>query len=485
VIADEHQETASRRMSDRFNIGLRQSGSTPFVVGWRRAVSAPDEIADARRALGRLLADSRKGAGYSQEALAPLTGYARSTVANVEIGRQSVPRGFWRRCDDELGTAGSLTAQYDELERLLATARSEAAQAAQTDRDERIRRQNALSRSGSEGAAEGMGRRALLAHGVTALSLPALTLDDLRHIAAALDDAHRYMDSTIVEQFRVHLRACASQDGTDGPKSALPTVLGLIGAIEESVRKVKPSIRTDILAIGARCAEFAGWLYRDSGVTELGDYWRDRAMEWAQAAGDPQLQGYVLLKKSQAAWDQRDAVRMLMLARATEDRAWRLPARVRAEAAQQRARGHAMMGDSLDLVRRQLDKAHALLVDDDDSGPERVSPHYRGALLQIQTAMCYQVAGRPEAAAAIYREHLTSDSFSRRDYGYFAALGASASALAREPDEAARLAMKAHRIATATHSVRTANEVVSVVHQLDRWSSRSAVRELRAAVLTY
>jgi predicted nucleic acid-binding Zn ribbon protein len=45
--------------------------------------------------------------------------------------------------------------------------------------------------------------------------------------------------------------------------------------------------------------------------------------------------------------------------------------------------------------------------------------------------------------------------------------------------------MKAHRIATATHSVRTADEVVSVVHQLDQWSSRSAVRELRAAVLTY
>jgi hypothetical protein len=293
------------------------------------------------------------------------------------------------------------------------------------------------------------------------------------------------MDATVVEQFAAQLGACESQDGTDGPKSALPTVLGLIGAIEGSIRKVKPSVRGDLLTVGARCAEFAGWLYRDSGVTELGDYWRDRAMEWAQAAGDSQLQGYVLLKKSQAAWDQRDAVRMLMLARATEDRAWRLPARVRAEAAQQSARGHAMMGDSLELVRRQLDKAHALLIDDDESGPGQVSPHYRGALLQVQTAMCYQVAGRPEAAAAIYREHLTSESFSRRDYGYFASLGASASALANEPDEAARLAMTAHRIATATHSVRTASEVVRVVHQLDRWSSRPAVRELRTAVLSY
>jgi hypothetical protein len=293
------------------------------------------------------------------------------------------------------------------------------------------------------------------------------------------------MDRTIVEHFSRQLEACAGQDGDSGPKSALPTVLGLIGAIERGVRKVKPSVRDELLGVGARCAEFAGWLYRDSGVIELGDYWRDRAMEWAQAAGDPEMQGYVLLKKSQAAWDQRDAVRMLMLARATEDSTWKLPARVRAEAAQQRARGHAMMGDSVDLVRRQLDKAHALLVDDAQSSPALVSPHYRGALLQIQTAMCYQVAGRPQEAASIYREHLTSASFSRRDYGYFASLGASASALANEPDEAARLAMTAHRIATATHSVRTANEVVRVVRQLDRWSARPAIRELRAAVLNY
>ena len=38
-------------------------------------------------------------------------------------------------------------------------------------------------------------------------------------------------------------------------------------------------------------------------MPESAEYWRDRAMEWAQAAGDGPMQGYVLLKKSQAAWD--------------------------------------------------------------------------------------------------------------------------------------------------------------------------------------
>jgi DNA-binding XRE family transcriptional regulator len=45
-------------------------------------------IVEARRALGRQLAALRKAAGYSQHEFAPLTHYARSTSANVEVGRQ-------------------------------------------------------------------------------------------------------------------------------------------------------------------------------------------------------------------------------------------------------------------------------------------------------------------------------------------------------------------------------------------------------------
>lgn len=45
-------------------------------------------VAEARRMLGRRLAELRKAAGYSQHQLAPFTLYTRSTLANVEIGRQ-------------------------------------------------------------------------------------------------------------------------------------------------------------------------------------------------------------------------------------------------------------------------------------------------------------------------------------------------------------------------------------------------------------
>ncbi len=73
--------------------------------GWRRSRGLFRGAAGARAALGRQLAASRRAAGLSQEQLAPLSGYSQSTVANSEIGRQRVPRGFWRRCDDALERA--------------------------------------------------------------------------------------------------------------------------------------------------------------------------------------------------------------------------------------------------------------------------------------------------------------------------------------------------------------------------------------------
>src|SRR6266511_2216137 len=105
-------------MSDISDRNLRQSVTRicPSVNGVS-IVSSSEEVAALRRALGRRLADLRKTAGYSQEALAPLTGYGRSTVANVEIGRQSVPLDFWQRCDDALGADGQLAAMGEDLHR--------------------------------------------------------------------------------------------------------------------------------------------------------------------------------------------------------------------------------------------------------------------------------------------------------------------------------------------------------------------------------
>ncbi|SCL25832.1 Helix-turn-helix domain-containing protein [Micromonospora nigra] len=75
----------------------------------------PQDVAKAWIALGQMLARSRKAAGYTQETYAPRVNYGRSTIANVETGRQRVGRDFWTRSDELLGTGGRLSREYDRI----------------------------------------------------------------------------------------------------------------------------------------------------------------------------------------------------------------------------------------------------------------------------------------------------------------------------------------------------------------------------------
>lgn len=329
-------------------------------------------------------------------------------------------------------------------------------------------------------------RRAFLARVFGTMALPALNLDELKHIAAALEDARRYLDGSVVDYFRRRLTACATDDGDHGPRRTLPVVLGLLAAIEHSARQVRPAVRRELLGVGAESAEFAGWLYRDIGAPDLAAYWRDRASEWAQEAGHFTLQGYVLLRKSQAAWDERDGLRMLTLAQAAQEGPWELPTKVRAEAAQQEARGHAMLGDEPKLMARKLDEARELVTSSaqPDYPDAQLSAHYDLPLLAMQTAICFDEAGQPTRAVELYEAELTPMVFSHRDYGFFRALMASSLAAAGEPDEASAVGLGALTIAKETNSTRTTGELQRVVGRLEPWSARSTVQELRDALLT-
>jgi hypothetical protein len=314
-------------------------------------------------------------------------------------------------------------------------------------------------------------------------TLPILNPDDMQHIVAALENARRYADSTVAGHFRDQLAAYAVSDGVRGPKETLPLVLAIIAAVEHAAREARPAARRDLLAVGARGAEFTGWLYRDSAALRLAGYWHDRAVEWAQMAGETALQGYVLLKKSQTAWDERDARRMLMLAHAARQGPWELPPWVQAEAIQQEARAEAMLGGDISGIEASLDEARNLLTRSQSGTTgdgSRLAAHYGTSLLAIQMAICYNEAGQPARAVEIYDEYLTADGFSRRDYGYFRALESIAVAAAGRPDDAAAIGRESLGIAAATGSVRTVTELSRLAQRLGSWPGRPAVRVFRA-----
>jgi hypothetical protein len=313
-------------------------------------------------------------------------------------------------------------------------------------------------------------------------TLPVVEFDEVHHVAAALGDARRYFDGPVVEFFSRQLGRCKADDGDLGPAKALPLVIGILGAIQEHGEDVRPDIRRDLLAVAADGAEFAGWLYRDLHDPQTAAFWYDRAMEWAQEAHDLALQGYVLMKKSQMAYDTRNALRVVTLAQAAEQGPWELPAKVRAEVLQQEALGLAMIGEPIDAIQRRLDEAHHLLTLPTSDGTHTLGAYFNEGTLLLRSACCYTEAGKPDRAVALFSDVIDGGTLSRRDAGFFGARRATALALSGEPDEAANTALDSVAVARATRSERTMNVVKEVVRALEPWRNRPSARALKDAI---
>lgn len=301
---------------------------------------------------------------------------------------------------------------------------------------------------------------------------------DSRHMAAAMEDPQRYMDVSVVSGLRQQLVDAKRADGRLGAEHALPHVLGVLEVIFLHARDVKSDTRRDLLIVGADGAEFAGWLYRDLREANMAQYWLDRADEWALEAGDMSMQGYILLRRSQMAYEERDGVRTLTLAQAARYGPWNLPSRVLAEVVQQEARGEAMTGASFGCVQRRLDEARQVLSTTGDGSP--LASACDDSTFMLRSASCSIEAGKPARAAEMFGEVLVGGRLSPRDDAYFRARRAVALALSGEPDEAAEQDLLAYQAATALNSRRTARELQRVSQALAPWGARPVPRELRS-----
>lgn len=415
----------------------------------------------------------------------------RSHLAKIESGTRALPIQRARALDDLLNTAGELCRRAE----MALEPGSYGTPRTQRDHSSLALPPNfvpdlevpqstgySLLVPDQEGEIEmvNLRRRLILKGSLAAVALPMLSIDDLRKLVAAVDSARKNLDEDVARSLDRMLAECARRDGALGPRQALPSVLALISVVEDSAREVKPPVRRELLRVGARAAEFAGWLYRDAGGPTASEYWRDRASEWALEAGDIAMPGYILLKKSQSAWDDRDGLRMLTLAQAVQDGPWSLPWRIRAEAAQQEARGLAILGESASEIDRKLDEAASLLARDDPARDEpgrELSLHYNGALLSLQTALCHVESGLPDRAIELYERELSRKNFSHRDYSYFTALKSIALASGGEVDEAAQLGIAAYHSAVEAESGRTLREIKNLRRELAKWTSRPSVGE--------
>jgi hypothetical protein len=287
-----------------------------------------------------------------------------------------------------------------------------------------------------------------------------------RRVRQGVTDPVRHADVSVVDVFRLQLETAKAVDGRFGAAAALSTARGVVDVVESMIPAVPEVVRRDLSMLGAEAAEFVGWLYRDLADAAQAIRWYDRAMEYAQLCGHLPMQGFVLLRKSQLAYESGDGNRVRMLAEAAIEGPWQLPPTLLAEALLQIARGNAMMGNGVDM----------------ETATGQARDVADGEDLTLREASCWIEANQPERAAQIYDERLGADGLSTRDTGYYRARQAIALAQAELPDLAATHALTALSTSIRTGSMRTYGSIRKAHRILAAWQARDTVAALGEAL---
>ncbi|MBG0818465.1 helix-turn-helix transcriptional regulator [Planomonospora sp. ID82291] len=328
----------------------------------------------------------------------------------------------------------------------------------------------------------------LLASGALASVLPGLTdADQAQRVARAIDQPSR-VDGEVIDYFRRVLAEHYSADKMLGPRSLLRPVLAQIDVLDELRRSAGARHAEPLLQVLAQYAEMAGWLHQDLGQLETAMHWSRRAAEWAQCAGDTQMAAYMLVRQSNIAVLTDDYAAVVHLAAAARRHPAGLEPKLDALAAQQQARGLAMLGEYAECFTL-LDQAADTLRDH----PHVTHPdvpvylhYYDLDTLQEQSAACYRVAGRADTAVGILEEQIGKlPENLARDRGHLTAKLAVAVAQSEpDPARATHLGQEALGVAQRTGSARIRRELRALDGELlQRWPDHADTRSFHEELL--
>jgi hypothetical protein len=268
------------------------------------------------------------------------------------------------------------------------------------------------------------------------LPVGVLGLDEADRLTQAIAQPSR-IDPQVIEYFRRMLAEHYTGDKMLGPRQLLGTVMAQLEVLDMLRKQARPPVAKPLLRTLAQYAEFVGWLQQDGGDLHAAVYWSDRATQWAQSAADYPMVAYLVIRKSNIACLADDATTAVDLAAAAQDGPGGIEPGMRALAAQQEARGWAMIGD-VDRCQRQLDTAAELLRthsgETDPAGPVYLQ-HYDLDTLDEQAAICYRNVGRPEDAIPILERKIVAlPANLHRDRGHRMAKLANAVIATRQPE---------------------------------------------------
>lgn len=221
---------------------------------------------------------------------------------------------------------------------------------------------------------------------------PGLTGDDAERLAHAAQHPGR-VDATTVDILARLLAELRRLEDTTGPAAVLPVVLDHLGRVTTLADEAPGRYRNTLVDAAGQWEQFAGWLRAAMGQQSAATAHYAQTMAAGLEVDRPDLTATALSMRGHLAWQARRPGPLLSLTEA----AMRQPAgpAVRAVAAQQLARGHALTGDRT-AADAAMDQADELT-----SGQPVLPPwmyFHTGAYLDLQRGVVYLLTGRPDAA---------------------------------------------------------------------------------------
>jgi transcriptional regulator with XRE-family HTH domain len=205
------------------------------------------------------------------------------------------------------------------------------------------------------------------------------------------------VDQATVDALAGTLAQLRRLDDCIGSEAVLPTANATLALVEEIARESRGKIRPAVLDVGAQWLQFGGWLNTTTKRHNIARVQHDRMVEWALELGDPDQLSTALNVKGHRAWTLNEYVPMVGLSEAARRDRNCSPA-VLAVAAQQQARGHALL-DEPDAAERLLDEADAQSARASEQ-PDRLPPwlyFHSSDLVILQRGLAYKLlsARRP------------------------------------------------------------------------------------------
>jgi transcriptional regulator with XRE-family HTH domain len=407
---------------------------------------------------GILLRKCRASVGISLGELSRRINYSKGYVSKIESGQKRPNAMFAKQCDRVLGTDGLLAAAVPAR-----TTRAE--EQAKPDEVWVL----ALDESGSLHFAE-LPRRQVLAGAGAFLGYA------IGRGARPVIDAPTF---TVLRSSFDQYRLLGTMTS---PAVVLAPVIAHVHTLRTLAADNPEPMRSDLLLLAARVAEFAGWMSQEAGREADALRWTDRAVALADGR-DPHLASFALFRQAEVALYQHDAARTVQLARLAQEDTTAGP-RILGLAARCEAQGHALAGD-VRSFEEALDRAAGLLaIHEPMSGPVLGSASVPDEVALARGWALYDL-GRPGAAAELLDQQIANvPPAARRARARFGIRRALAHAQHGDVDQACVAAREVLLDAAQVDSATIRLDLRELSRTLGRWHTHPAAGELRQEVLT-